>query len=152
MAGDEDNAKETMARLEKDVRAYTERFTEFEGALDTRLKSIETSNETFTQTLAAIMERLDAHDVRLATTATATVAPRLPATNTGLPRARRVPPGYPSHPLTHTAAVNQSRPRNANSIVAPHADIQDDNYYGDFEDPDAVNYNNDRDHRRLCNN
>jgi hypothetical protein len=54
MAGEEDNTKATVARLEEDVHAYTEWFTVFEGALDKCLKSIEDSNETFTRTLAAI--------------------------------------------------------------------------------------------------
>ena len=97
MAGDEDNMKATVARLEEDVHAYTERFTSFEGALDKRLKSIEDSNETFNQTLASIMKRLDAQDARLG--GTSTPALRLPATSTGLQRACRGPLGDPRHPL-----------------------------------------------------
>ena len=82
MAGDEDNMKAMVARLEEDVHAYTEGFTSFEGTLDKRLKSIKDSNETFTQTLASIMIRLDAQDACLGGASTAATC--LLATNTGL--------------------------------------------------------------------
>jgi hypothetical protein len=69
-----------------------------------------------------------------------------------------VPLGDASHPqtaATNTGVVNQNHPLNANWGVAleePVDDAEGEDYVADTEDDDAVNYNNDRDHRRLRNN